>query len=195
MGLRKTVTELQQTPYATRKTVAVDEQDNELGETPLIAAHRDGGIKHRAFSVILYRERTGNKELLLQLRAQEKPVFCLLWANTCCYNMACGEEYLARAATRTNEEMGTTVRSQELRILYRFSYEAQDVEGWCENELDTVIVGKYDDAVSPDPSEVADYRWVEWNALKIDIGKNPDTYAPWFKMIVADQRTEAVFGE
>ncbi len=195
MYLRKTVKELQQTPYAARKTVAVDEQDNELGETPLIVAHRDGGIKHRAFSVILYRERGGKKELLLQLRSQEKPVFCGLWANTCCYNMVHGEDYLVRAATRTNEEMGTAVQSQELRTLYRFSYEAQDVEGWCENELDTVIVGKYDGVVYPDPAEAADYRWVEWGELKGDIAKNPDIYAPWFKMIVGDSRTEVVFGE
>ncbi len=193
MNLRKTVEELQNTPYASRKVVCVDELDNEMGVESLINAHRDPGIKHRAFSLNLYRVRDGKKELLLQKRAVEKPVFVLLWTNTCCYNMAPGEDYLPRAAERAWEEMGVRISKDALRVLYRFSYYAPDIEGWCENEVDTIIVGEWDGEVNLNPTEAADHMWVDLATLESDMGKNPDFYAPWFKTIVSDSRFRSVF--
>lgn len=193
MNLRKTVEELQNTPYASRKVVCVDELDNEIGTESLIKAHRDRGVKHRAFSLVLYRVRAGKKEILLQQRAVEKPVFVLLWTNTCCYNMAPGEIYLPRAAERAREEMGARVNQDVLRILYRLSYYAPDLEGWCENELDTVIAGEWDGKVELNPAEAADYRWMSLGELEEDMRGNPEIYAPWFKMIVTDLRFRNVF--
>lgn len=190
MTVRKTVKEMLRTPYATRVVVTVDDADAETGTASLIDAHRDPGIRHRAFSLVLYRIRNGKKEILLQQRSEEKPVFPLFWTNTCCYNMAPGEDYLERAAVRVHEEMGVDIRPSDLSILYKFSYYAADIKGWCENETDSVIVGFYDGPVAINPHEAADYRWMEWNDMKKDIKKNPDTYAPWWKMIAAYGRLE-----
>ncbi|MFH1244825.1 MAG: hypothetical protein V1487_04630, partial [bacterium] len=79
MSLRKTVEELDQ-KYHNRWVVVVDENDQEIGTTGLVEAHRDPGIMHRAFSLQLYRMRDGKKELLLQQRAVGKPVFPFYWA-------------------------------------------------------------------------------------------------------------------
>jgi isopentenyl-diphosphate delta-isomerase len=99
--------------------VLVDKNDNELGIGGLVEAHRDKGLKHRAFSLQLYRKVDNKFELLLQQRAESKPVFPYFWANTCCYNMAPGEKYLERAVSRVKEEVGLEVGVETLRELYR----------------------------------------------------------------------------
>lgn len=174
----------------TRQAVLVDENDKELGLVDLVEAHRGKGRKHRALSVILYRKNGKGTEILLQKRAKVKPVFPLLWSNTCCTNLRPGDEYLPRAASRLKEEMGIGVMQKNLRELYKFSYFAQDKDGWCENELDQVIVGEWSGEVVPDPEEAEDYRWMEWGELKRDIADKPDDYAPWWRMIVEDGRLE-----
>lgn len=192
MNLRKTVQEVDK-QYHDRKVVLVDLDDNELGVGSLVEAHRGVGLKHRAFSLQLYREADGKVELLLQQRAESKPAFPLFWANTCCYNMAPGESYISRAVTRVREEMGIVVDESLLKIMYKFSYYAADFEGWCENELDSVIVGKWDGAIDLNPEEAMDYKWITWDDLKKDIEKEGEIYAPWFKMIVEDSRFKSVF--
>ena len=192
MNLRKTVEEIDQ-KYHNRQVVVVDENDEEIKVAGLVEAHRDPGLQHRAFSLQLYRRVGGKAELLLQQRAVEKPVFPFYWANTCCYNMAPGEKYLSRAVSRVYEEMGVAVEEKILRELYKFTYYAPDIEGWCENELDTIIVGEWDGDLKLNPDEAMDAKWIEWGELNTDIAENPDKYAPWFKMIVSDPRFRRVF--
>ena len=199
MNVRKLPEELLE-QYRDRKVVLVDESDNEIGVAGLVEAHREPGKKHRAFSLWLYRRSEDGVEVLLQKRAKEKPVFPHYWANTCCYNMAPGEEYLSRAVTRVSEEMGVEVEESALCKLYQFSYYAPDIEGWCENELDQVIVGECppkadqplgaEDFVKLNPDEVEDYRWMGWGELKTEIRENPEVYAPWFGLIMEDGRVE-----
>ncbi len=173
-----------------RQVVLVDEQDRELGLADIFEAHKGKGIKHRALSVILYRHKDGKTELLHQKRAEAKPVFKDLWSNTCCTNLRPGDDYLPRAVSRLDEEMGIKIDQKDLRIIYRFSYEAQDTNqpGWCENELDTVIVGEFDGMITINPNEASDYKWIEWEELKKDIEQNLDVYSPWHKMIINDPR-------
>ena len=176
--------------FMQRQVILVDEQDKELGSADIHTAHQEKGLKHRALSVILYRQKNEKMELLVQKRAEAKPVFKLLWSNTCCTNLRPGDEYLPRAVSRLEEEMGIKIAEKDLRVLYRFSYNTPDINraGWCENELDTVLVGEWDGGVKVNPDEAADYRWMEWGELNADIEHNPNQYAPWYKMIVGDSR-------
>lgn len=173
-----------------RQVVLVDEQDRELGKADIYEAHKGKGLKHRALSVILCRKVNGKLELLHQQRAETKPVFKLLWSNTCCTNLRPGDEYLSRAVSRLDEEMGINIEQEKLRILYQFSYEVADEVnlGWCENELDTVLVGEWNGEVKVNPDEATDYKWIEWGELQKDIKVNPDIYSPWHKMIINDPR-------
>jgi len=173
-----------------RRVVLVDEQDKELGTVDIYEAHKGKGLRHRALSVILYRKIDGKVELLHQKRAETKPVFKNLWSNTCCTNLRPGDEYLPRAVSRLDEEMGIKIDQKDLRIIYRFNYEVQDDNqpGWCENEVDTVIVGEWSGELKLNPDEAMDARWMEWGELKKNIEKNPNTYSPWHKMIIKDPR-------
>lgn len=180
-----------------RKVVLVDQDDNELGVEDILVAHQGEGKKHRALSVILYRKIDGKTELLMQKRSHAKPVFKGLWSNTCCTNLRPGDTYIERAVSRLSEEMGINVSPDDLRILYRFSYEAPDLTnpGWCENEVDTVLVGEWDPSASSgqvemklNPDEAEDAKWMEYEAMKEDVEKNPDVYSPWHKLIINDPR-------
>ncbi len=176
--------------YEGRRVVLVDEQDNEMGDEDILVAHRGMGKKHRALSVILYRKMDGKTELLMQKRSQNKPVFKGLWSNTCCTNLRPGDTYIERAVSRLKEEMGIGLKIEDLRILYRFSYEAQDTTnpGWCENEVDTVIVGEWSGEMKLNPSEAEDAKWMELGDIKEDMEMNPDIYSPWHKLIISDPR-------
>jgi isopentenyl-diphosphate delta-isomerase len=107
--------------------------------------------------------------------------------------MAPGESYATRAASRVKEEMGVIIDESKLNGLYKFSYYAPDVEGWCENELDNVMVGEWSGELQLNPEEAMDGKWVEWEELNKDIKNDPDKYAPWFVMIVNDSRFRSVF--
>lgn len=176
--------------FMIRQVVLVDEQDKGLALADIYEAHQGKGLKHRALSVILYRKVNGRTELLHQKRAKAKPLFKDLWSNTCCTNLRPGDEYLPRAVSRLDEEMGIKVREEDLRILYRFSYEADDENqpGWLENEVDTVIIGEWNGEININPQEASDYKWIEWEELKKDIEVNPKIYSPWHKMIIDDMR-------
>lgn len=181
-----------------RQVVLVDEQDIELGLADIYEAHQREGLKHRALSVILYRPTSSttslgvNKsvEILMQKRSKDKPLFKDLWSNTCCTNLRPGDEYLPRAVSRLDEEMGIKIKEEDLRILYRFSYESDDENqpGWRENEVDTVIVGQWDGEMKLNPDEASDVKWIEWDVMKKDIENNPRIYSPWHRMIINDPR-------
>lgn len=176
--------------YKGRQVVLVDESDVEIGVEDILVAHQGEGKKHRALSVILYR-RVGDKtEILMQKRSHAKPVFKGLWSNTCCTNLRPGDTYLERAVSRLKEEMGIEVAPEDLRILYRFSYEAPDLDnpGWCENEVDTVIVGEWEGELRINPEEAEDVKWMEYGEMKEDMMKNPVIYSPWHKLIINDPR-------
>ena len=64
---------------AAETVVLVDGEDRETGRAEKLWAHRDGGVRHRAFSVML---RNGKGEWLLQRRAAGKYHFPGLWSNT-----------------------------------------------------------------------------------------------------------------
>lgn len=183
--------------YEGRRVVLVDENDNEIGTEDILIAHQGSGKKHRALSVILYRKVDGKIEILMQKRSGGKPVFRHLWSNTCCTNLSPGDTYIERAVSRLKEEMGIEIRPDSLKTLYRFSYEALDPTnpGWCENEVDTMIVGEWDPSTSSgqvgmklNPAEAEDARWMEIEEMRADMERNPDIYSPWHKLIINDPR-------
>ncbi len=158
--------------------ILVDENDREIWKMEKIAAHRDGGHLHRAFSIFVF-DRAGN--VLLQLRARSKYHAGGLWTNTTCSHPRPGEETLAAAHRRLKEEMGFDT---DLEELFSFIYRADVGNGLTEYEYDHVIVGLYEGPVRPDPREADGYAWVRWDFVKEDVQRHPDVYTPWFREIM-----------
>jgi isopentenyl-diphosphate Delta-isomerase len=158
----------------------VDEAGHAVGACPVAQAHQAPGLLHRAFSVLLFDD-TGR--VLLQQRAAVKTRFPKLWANTCCGHPAPGEPVAAAAAVRLAEELGLATTLTEVGI---FRYQAQDpATGRVEHEWDHVLIGLLDTgAPRPDRAEVADYAWIQPEALRDAIAHDPACYTPWLAAVL-----------
>jgi isopentenyl-diphosphate delta-isomerase len=161
----------------------VDEDGAARGTTTVDLAHRQPGLLHRAFSVLLldYRGR-----ILLQRRAAVKTRFALRWANTCCGHPAPGEGLAAAASRRLVEELG--VDGVHLTEAGVYRYRATDpASGRVEHEYDHVLFAEFPAGrrLRPDPGEVAEVRWSTHDQLITDLAKSPDRYAPWLDGVVS----------
>lgn len=155
-----------------------DENGTLTGSADRAEAHAGKGMLHRAFSVFVFR-RNGT-ELLIQRRSDRKTLFPLLWANTCCSHLREGEEVVAAGEQRLQDELGV---SCVLTAGPSFVYRAEDPQGkGSEYEYDTILTGEVTDdpTVTPNPEEIADWKWVTLTKLGEDIAANPKQFAPWF---------------
>ena len=169
------------TPFVTDRpdtqVILVDQQDRALGQVEKIAAHQQG-LCHRAFSVFIFRQKNGQRELLLQRRHPDKYHCGNLWTNTCCSHPQPGESLIAAAQQRLKEEMGIEV---PLIPFNKFHYTAHFNNGLTENEVDHVLVGFADPQnIQPDPQEVIEHRWLPIAALNQELKENPQNFTPWF---------------
>jgi len=155
--------------------VIVDQNDKKLGFESKEKCHNSCGILHRAFSVFVFNDK---KQLLIQQRSELKRLWPLYWSNTCCSHPRQDEAYEEAAERRIKEEIGI---SCELEYLYKFQYKAKYKNIGSENEICAVLTGSSNDEPSPDPDEIADYKWVDMDELVEDIKKNPEKFTPWFK--------------
>jgi isopentenyl-diphosphate delta-isomerase len=159
--------------HAEERVVLVDETDREVGTEGKMAAHLAGKL-HRALSVFVFN-RDG--ALLLQRRATAKYHSAGLWSNTCCSHPRPGEVPAAAAHRRLVEELGFDCPLQPAgTCLYRRALPG----GLIEHELDHIFVGRFDGVPSPDPDEVAEWKWVQVDDVAADLRVHPERYSAWF---------------
>lgn len=160
----------------------VDEAGTAMGKASVEAAHRPPGQLHRAFSVLLVDVQG---RVLLQLRAAAKTRFPLRWANACCGHPAPGQPLHDAANLRLGEELSIApVRLTELGV---HRYRAADsATGRVEVEYDHVLRGEFHPGteVRPDPTEVAELRWIGLDELRGELAAFPDRYAPWLPGVI-----------
>ena len=159
--------------------VLVDEQDNECGVMPKLAAHEQG-LLHRAFSVFIFNSRG---ELLLQQRAKDKYHSAGLWTNTCCSHPRPGEVVGDAANRRLKEEMGMVCSIHEQ---FSFVYKAHMENNLTEYEYDHVFTGISNKEPVPDAAEVAAWKYMTKSALLNDMEVNPEHYTAWFRICISD---------
>jgi isopentenyl-diphosphate delta-isomerase len=156
--------------------ILVNENDEKVGLMEKIEAH-EKALLHRAFSVFVVNDQN---EIMLQQRALSKYHSPGLWTNTCCSHQRDGESNLAAGKRRLKEEMGFTT---ELKELFHFIYKAPFDNGLTEHELDHVMIGSYTGEPNINPNEVAAYKWMSPEDIKLDIEKQPELFTAWFKII------------
>jgi isopentenyl-diphosphate delta-isomerase len=154
--------------------VLVDAEDVPQGVAPKIEVHRRG-LKHRAISALV-RNRAG--EMLLHQRTAVKYHSGGLWTNACCSHPRPGEPTSDAAHRRLAEEMGIRC---DLRPLFTAQYRAAVSNGYIEDEVVHVFGGTHEGAVTPDPAEVADWKWIPLAALIDEIEHHPERYTIWFR--------------
>jgi isopentenyl-diphosphate Delta-isomerase len=130
---------------------------------------------------------------LIQRRALGKYHTPGLWANACCTHPAWGEEPAACALRRLREELG--VHGHDLRWRERVEYHADVGGGLVEHEVVELFTAdaSADAALSPDPREVMDVRWIELDALAAEITAAPESFTPWLRIYLANH-SGRIFG-
>lgn len=157
------------------KVVLVNRHDEAIGVEDKTRAHLLG-VLHRAFSVFVINDAG---QLLLQKRALTKYHSRGLWSNTCCSHPRPGESIEDAARRRLREEMGfDSALSEVLHFIYRAEFE----DGLVEYEYDHVLVGSFNGVPQPDPTEVAEWRWVDMATLGADLKNQPESYTYWFRI-------------
>ena len=158
------------------EVILVDSEDNELGTAEKYPPHMYPMKLHRAFSVFVLN---AEGQLLIHRRGKDKRTWPDFWTNTCCSHPRPNEPVEIAAARRLKEELGFEC---DLKFLFKFEYQAKYNEEYGEYELDHVFLGHYDGDVKPDPSEVAEFKFVDLSYLEKDMKENPEKYTPWFKI-------------
>lgn len=155
------------------EVILVNERDEEIGTMEKMEAH-EKAVLHRAFSVFIFNERN---EMLLQQRALEKYHSGGLWTNACCSHPKPGEDTMAAARRRLQEELGFDVSIQKI---FDFVYKAAFENGLTEHEFDHVFVGHYQNDLQPNPEEVMDVSFMSMPHISQSLQDDPTRYTAWF---------------
>ncbi|PKP51845.1 MAG: isopentenyl-diphosphate delta-isomerase [Bacteroidetes bacterium HGW-Bacteroidetes-1] len=155
--------------------VLVDRNDLELGLMKKMDAHINAML-HRAFSIFIFNSKG---EMLLQQRALNKYHSPGLWTNTCCSHPRSGESLQQATSRRLLEEMGMHC---EMNKAFDFIYKADVGQGLTEHEFDHVFIGYSDMSPVINKEEVENWKYVNIDAIKADMSKNPDIYTVWFRI-------------
>lgn len=164
-------------PFFRNRVVLCNINGRELGTYDKLLAHKEGKL-HKAFSIFVFNS---DNELLIQKRAKNKYHSGSLWANTCCSHLISGEDLIVSAKRRLKEEMGFEC---EQKKKFSFVYKSKVGNGLIEHEFDTILIGKYDGKIKPNPEEVEDTKWIKMEDLVENIKNHPTHYASWFKIIL-----------
>lgn len=155
--------------------ILVDRDDQETGYLSKADCHNGEGILHRAFSVFLFDEEG---RVLLQRRAESKRLWPGYWSNSCCSHPRRGETMEIATRRRLNDELNIETA---LEFVYQFCYTASFGDAGSENELCHVYLGRTNDNVGPNASEIASIRFVSANALGAEMRDFSERFTPWFK--------------
>jgi isopentenyl-diphosphate Delta-isomerase len=167
------------TTEATQELVVLlDAERRPVGAMPKEQVHTGDTPLHLAFSVYVF---DAGGRFLATRRALGKRAWPGVWTNSCCGHPAPGEELAAAARRRLGQELGLHPARMDL-VLPDFAYRAVAPDGVVENEVCPVFVAHLADrqpAVVADPGEVAEWRWVPWEAFRAVAAAAPWALSPW----------------
>lgn len=167
---------------AGQDVIAVDSEDTEQGLVNRLEAHTGEGIRHRAFTSLVF-DRDDN--ILLAQRAPEKRLWGTHWDGTVASHPVEGQSQAEATRERLEEELGIGPdQYDDLRITDRFEYKRYFENQGVEHEVCAVLkLTLADKTLEPDVDEVAGLMWVPYERLHA----NPEWYrqlrlCPWFEI-------------
>ncbi|MDQ2812696.1 MAG: isopentenyl-diphosphate Delta-isomerase [Actinomycetota bacterium] len=162
--------------------VLLDESGYASGTAAKSVVHHDRTPLHLAFSCYLFN-RDG--QFLLTRRADAKRTWPGVWTNTCCGHPQPGEPISGSVQRRLQQELGIGTAKLTL-VLPRFRYQARMDNGVLENEVCPVYAAYSDELPEPDPDEVAEVRWVDWDDFCDTVRAGQQPVSPWCAMQLAE---------
>jgi isopentenyl-diphosphate delta-isomerase len=165
--------------------VLLDEAGRALGAAAKAGVHTEQTPLHLAFSCYLFNR---NGEFLLTRRAESKRTWPGVWTNTCCGHPAPGEPVADSVRRRLRQELGIG-EAELVLVLPRFRYQARMANGVTENEVCPVYAAYSGEVPDPDPAEVAEVRWVDWERFLTEARTGLQPVSPWCAMQLAELAT------
>ncbi|RDI72574.1 NUDIX hydrolase [Halopelagius longus] len=167
---------------AEQDVIAVDSDDNEVDLVNRLEAHTGDGIRHRAFTCLVFDEEG---RLLLAQRAPDKRLWDTCWDGTVASHPVQGQTQVEATEQRLEEELGITPDQYgDLRVTDRFEYKRYYENAGLEWEVCAVLkVTLEDTSLDPDEDEIAGMLWVDYEHLH----DHPEWYrqlrlCPWFEI-------------
>ena len=152
----------------------VDNKGIPTGETaPKLDAHTAGTRLHAAFSCYIF-DKDG--KILVTRRALTKKVWPGVWTNSVCGHPVPGESNEHAIIRRAEYELGMKIDRIKV-ILPIYIYKTPPFNGIIENEFCPVYLARLTSNLSPNPDEVADYKWMNWDDFVADL--NADKIGKW----------------
>ncbi|MBE2997999.1 isopentenyl-diphosphate Delta-isomerase [Nocardiopsis sp. HNM0947] len=155
--------------------VLLDEDHRHVGVADKATVHTEQTPLHLAFSCHVLDARG---RVLVTRRALGKRTWPGVWTNSCCGHPGPDETPEAAVRRRVRQELGLDL-TDVWPALPDFRYRAVSAEGIVENEVCPVFWARTDGEPDPDPEEVAEYAWVEWNDLVAAAEHAPWALSPW----------------
>ena len=165
--------------------VLLDETGSACGTAAKEAVHHARTPLHLAFSAYLFNE---SGQFLLTRRAESKHTWPGVWTNTCCGHPLPGEPVADSVRRRLRQELGIGAVELTL-VLPRFRYQARMANGVLENEVCPVYAAYSDAPPAPDPAEVAETRWVDWDQFCAEVRTGQQPISPWCVLQLAELKT------
>jgi len=151
------------------------EDGTAVGTLPKSEVHTTDTPLHLAFSCYV-QDRDGR--LLVTRRALGKRTWPGVWTNSFCGHPQPDEDMFEAVRRRGSDELG--IRVTDIRLaLPDYRYRAVDASGIVENEICPVHVAVVDEQPTANPDEVAEWAWVEIDALLEAVTRAPFAFSPW----------------
>ncbi len=167
---------------AMQDVIAVDADDNKEGMVNRLDAHTGDGIRHRAFTTLLFDQ---DGHILLAQRSPDKRLWDTYWDGTVASHPVEGESQVEATTKRLEEELGITPDQYDsLEVTDRFEYKRYYLDEGVEHEVCAVLQATLTDtSLDPDPEEVAGLMWVPYERFY----ENQRWYrqlrlCPWFEI-------------
>lgn len=148
-----------------------------VGYAPKAEVHHSDTPLHLAFSCYLFDEAG---RFLVTWRARSKRTWPGVRTNSCCGHPGPREPVKDAVTRRLRHELGVLADRVDL-VLPTFHYEATMPDGTRENEVCPVYRATVATrpALEPNPTEVDDARWVEWDRFVAEVRADPESVSPW----------------
>jgi isopentenyl-diphosphate delta-isomerase len=177
------VTDLTAVSCPSEELILVDANDQVVGYGAKGAIHRDGGQRHRAFSVFLFDD---SGCMLVHRRSHHKPLWPGFWTNSCCSHPRRGESLDESVQRRVREELGCEFRAIEHAFAFEYHAEDRDATGerrGSEHELCHVFLARIDPRtrIRVHELEIAEYQWLTADQIDALVRDVPETLTPWFR--------------
>jgi isopentenyl-diphosphate delta-isomerase len=158
--------------------VLLDESGTVIGTALKAEVHTTDTPLHLAFSCYVVGS---DGRVLLTQRAPAKRTWPGVWTNACCGHPGLGEDLVGAVLRRLGHELGIRGEVEVTPLLPDFRYRAVMDNGIVENEICPVFLARVPAGVTvtPDPSEVADHRWVTPAELRALIAAGDVPVSPW----------------